>query len=91
MEIEVKYQACNLCNALCRNINDNFKSVSFEIFNNGDIHIKIILEKRTEIEDEYINDMSAEFEASQQTNFVTTIEVEVKTDSPPLQNIVYQK
>ena len=34
MEIEVKYQACNLSDSLHRNINDNFKSVSFEILDN---------------------------------------------------------
>jgi hypothetical protein len=43
MEIEIKYQACNLCDAF-RNINNNF-SVSFGNIKYGDIQTKIILSK----------------------------------------------
>ena len=63
MEIEVKYQVCNLCNALCRNNNDNFKSVSFEIIDNGSIQTKIVLSEFSEQEEEYIDDLIAEFSA----------------------------
>lgn len=90
IEIEVKYQACNLCDAICRNINDNFESVSFEIADNGDIQTKIILSVLTEQEEEYIDDLVAEFSALQERNCVLKPIVEIG-DSLPLKNIVYQK
>lgn len=90
MEIEVKYQACNLCDALCRNINDNFESVSFEILDNGDIQTKIVLSELTEQEEEYIDDLIAEFSALQERNCILKPIVDIG-NSPPLQNIVYQK
>lgn len=90
MEIEVKYQTCNLCDALHRNINDNFKSVSFEILDNGDIQAKIVLSKLTEQEEQYIDDLVAEFSALQVRNCVLKPAV-VIGNSPPFRNIVYQK
>lgn len=90
MEIEEKYQACNLCDALCRNINDNFESVSFEIIDNGDIQTKIVLSELTEQEEEYIDDLIAEFSALQERNCILKPIVDIG-NSPPLQNIVYQK
>lgn len=90
MEIEVKYQTCNLCDALHRNINDNFESVSFEILDNGDIQTKIVLMELTGQEEEYIDDLIAEFSALQERNCVLKPIVEIG-DSPPLKNIVYQK
>ncbi len=90
MEIEVKYQACNLCDALCRNINDNFESVSFEILANGDIQTKIVLSELTEQEEEYIDDLIAEFSALQERNCILKPIVDIG-NSPTLQNIVYQK
>jgi len=90
MEIEEKYQACNLCDALCRNINDNFESVSFEILDNGDIQTKIVLVELTEQEEEYIDDLIAEFSAVQIGDWVLKPIVKIG-DSPPLKNIVYQK
>ena len=88
---ELKYQACNLCDALHRNINDNFESVSFEICDDGNLQVKIILEERTEVEDEYIDDMITEFEALQQTNCVREPLVEIGKNKLPLKNLVYQK
>lgn len=90
MEIEVKYPACNLSDALCRNINDNFESVSFEIIDNGDIQTKIVLSELTEQEEEYIDDLIAEFSALQERNCILKPIVDIG-NSPPLQNIVYQK
>lgn len=89
--IEIKYQTCNLCYALLRNINDNFISVSFDFDDNDDILVKVILEKQTEVEDNYINDMSAEFSASQQSDCVKKVQVEVGNQHSPLENLVYQK
>jgi len=89
--IEIKYQTSNLCDALLRNINDNFVSVSFDFVGNSDILVKVILGKRTQVEDDYIDDMSAEFAASQQRDCVRKIQVEVGKHHAPLQNVVYQK
>lgn len=90
MEMYVKYQFCNLCDALCRNINDNFESVSFEIIGNGDILVKIVLYELTEQEENYIDDLIAEFSALQEKDCVLKPVIEIG-DSPPLKNVVYQK
>jgi hypothetical protein len=90
MEIEVKYQACLLNEALIRNINDNFESVSFEIFANGDIQTKVVLSELTEQEEEYIYDLMAEFTAKQVNDCVLRPIIEIGY-SPPLRYIVYQK
>lgn len=89
--IRIKYQACNLCSALLRNINDNFKSVSFEFINEDEIQIKIILHKRTGVEDDYIEDMITEFSSLQESNCVALPIVEVGNHRQPLQNLVYNK
>jgi hypothetical protein len=88
--IEEKYLACNLCDALCRNINDNFESVSFEILANGDIQTKIVLSEFTEQEEEYIDDLIGEFSAAQIGDWVLKPIVDIG-NNPPLKNIVYQK
>ena len=90
MEIEVKYQTCALSEALNRNINDNFESVSFEILDNGDIQTKIVLSELTEQEEEYVDDLIAEFSAKQENDCVLKPVIEVG-DSPPLKYLVYQK
>jgi hypothetical protein len=89
MENEIKYQSCNLVDALCRNINDNFKSVSFEILEKGNIQIKIVLTKLTKTEEEYIDDLIAEFSAMQERNCV--LEPIIELGSFPLRNLVYSK
>lgn len=90
MEIEEKSQACALSEALIRNINDNFESVSFEILVNGDIQTKIVLSELTEQEEEYVDDFMAEFSVKQENDCVLKPVIEVG-DSPPLKNLVYQK
>lgn len=90
MEIEVKCQTCALSEALNRNINDNFESVSFEILDNGDIQTKIVLSELTEQEEEYVDDLMAEFSAKQENDCVLKPVIEVG-DSPPLKYLVYQK
>ena len=90
MELEVKYQACALNEALIRNINNNFESVSFEIIDNGDIQTKIVLSELTEQEEEYIDDLIAEFSAKQENDCVLKPIVDIG-NSPPLKNLVYQK
>ena len=90
MELEVKYLACALNEALIRNINNNFESVSFEIIDNGDIQTKIVLSELTEQEEEYIDDLIAEFSAKQENDCVLKPIVDIG-NSPPLKNLVYQK
>lgn len=90
IEIEVKYQACALNEALIRNVNENFESVSFEITDNGDIQTKIVLSELTEQEEEYIDDLIAEFSAKQENDCVLKPIVDIG-NSPPLKNVVYQK
>ena len=90
MELEVKYQSCVLNEALIRNINDNFESVSFEIIDNGNIQTKVVLSEMTEQEEEYIDDLIAEFAAKQEKDCVLSPIIEIG-DSPPLKYIVYQK
>lgn len=88
---EVKYQTCNISNALLRNINDNFISVSFDFEGNNYLVVKVVLVKRTEKEDGYIEDMIAEFSALQESDSVRKVLVEVGVEHFPLQNLVYQK
>jgi hypothetical protein len=89
-EFEVQVQICNLCDSLLRNINDNFKNVSFDILGNGNIQVKIILENQSEEEDEYIDDISAEFSATQESNIVEKFEV-VTDNTEPRTYIVYNR
>lgn len=90
--VEIKYQTCNLCDALHRNINDNFISVSFEILDNGDIQTKFVLSELTEQEEEYIGDLTAEFEAKQESDRVLRPIVKIGlSNNLPLRNLVYQK
>lgn len=89
MSEEELYQMWNVSTALCRNINDNFRSVSFEILDNGDIQVKVVLSTRTEVEEEYIDDMSVEMAASDELDRVLVPIIEVGNDVP-LKNVVYR-
>ena len=89
-DYEVKYQACNLSDALHRNVNDNFESVSFRLLNDGHIDLRIVLKSRTYTEDEYIEDITVEFSALQSTNCVNRAEILVGKNNYPLENIVYK-
>lgn len=89
---QIKLQTCNLCDAMHRNITDNFVSVSFKIENNGEIKVKIVLKTITTIEEEYIDDLITEFESMQEYNNVKEVIVtEDKEDSVLLENVVYRQ
>ena len=88
-DLLIKYHAGILCDSLHRNINDNFVSVSFEILRDGTIKIKIVLKSKTNIEIEYINDISAEFEAVQGIDNLSEVEIVVDKYALPLVHIVY--
>jgi hypothetical protein len=88
---EVKYQYCNLCDALHRNINDNFESVSFDIDTRGEIQVQVVLLSQTSVELDYIDDLMCEFFASQQRDIVKMAIVTVDSNRLPLENIVYAR
>jgi hypothetical protein len=87
---EIKFQSGNIVKALLRNINDNFKSVSFEIKRNGDLQIQIVLYKQTELEGEYIDDMMVELSALQINDRVLVPIVKIGGNHAPLENLVFQ-
>jgi hypothetical protein len=88
---QIKLQACNLCDAMHRNINDNFQSVSFRIESNDEISVKIVLSNMTDEEEEYIDDIISEFESRQENNNVKKVVLTKDKASLPYENIVYQK
>ena len=88
---EIKFQACNLCYAMLRNINDNFESVSFTICDDGDIQVKIILTKKSVVEEGYIDDLIAEFTAKQEGDKVRVPDIVVGKNHQPLDNLVFRK
>lgn len=88
---EIKYQFCNLSNALHRNINDNFNSISFEIDTTGEIQVKIVLLNQTPVELDYIDDLMCEFSALQESDIVKMAIVTVDSNSLPLENVVFAR
>ena len=87
---EIKFQSGNIANALIRNINDNFKNVSFEIKGNRDLQVQIVLYKQTELEEEYIDDMMVELSALQIDDRVLEPIVKIERNHAPLENLVFQ-
>jgi hypothetical protein len=87
----IEYQTCNLCQAMLRNINDNFLCVSFDLIGDRDIVVRIALAQRTEIEEQYVDDMMAEFSSLQESNCVKPPEIQVGQGKLPLRYLVYRK
>ncbi len=85
---EAKLQISHLCDAMIRNINDNFYNVSLSINNSQEIYVQIVLLKRTEIEDEYIDDLVTEFESMQEGNFVKKVVITEDLNCKPFDYIV---
>lgn len=91
-DYETKLQACNLCDALHRNINDDFQSVSFDFDDKNDIQVKIVMNKNIEQNNELFEDISVEFSAVQMTDCVESFLVTLaKDDNLPLKNVVYRQ
>lgn len=90
-EFFINLQKSNLADALVRNINDNFISVSFDVAKNGFIQIRIIVEEYTSVEEDYIEDIAGEFTASQESDILEDIEIVVNKDSRPLRHIVFNR
>ena len=91
-DYEIKLQACNLCDSLHRNINDAFDSVSFDIDENYDIQVKIVMNNSIEEYKEELEDISVEYSALQTTNNIKPFIVALATgDDSPLSNVVYRK
>jgi hypothetical protein len=89
--LDIKYHACLLCDAMVRNINENFSCISFEILSGGDVQVQVILDIATSAEYEYIDDLMAEFTTMQQTDCVKTPKIEIGRNRVPLKNIVFRK
>lgn len=87
----INVQKSILVDALARNINDNFINVSFDLLKNRHIHIRIILEKCTESEEEYLEDISGEFEASQEADILDKYEIIQDKSIKPLRHVVYNR
>ena len=88
---EIRYQACNICNSMLRNINDNFLTVSFDFLDDGNLLVKVVLKQKGKSEVEYIDDMIAELSALQESNCVSKPQVEVGSQHSPLRHLVYQR
>lgn len=87
----IEYQTCNLCQAMLRNINDNFLSVSFDLIGDGDIVVRIVLAQRSDVEEGYIDDIMAEFASLQDSNCIRPPQLQVGLDKLPLRYLVYRK
>ena len=90
LDYEIKLQTANLCQAMLKNINDNFSNVSFEILANDDIQVKIILLQQTKIETELIDDLIAEFAALQKRDNVLPPIIITSNQETALSNLVYR-
>lgn len=88
-EFVIKNKMIELCDSIVRNINDNFRNISFNMEQNGHIQIKIILDYITEKEYNYIDDMSAEFEAAQESDVIKKIELTTDINSEPFSHVIY--
>jgi hypothetical protein len=88
---EVKFQYINLRDALIRNLNDNFISVSFEIIDGGDVQTQFILSAVTETEMGYIADIMAEFSLHQFKNTVLPPKIVLNSYTVFLENVVFSK
>ena len=86
----IMFQMGNLCYAMHRNINDNFRNISFRILENGMIQVQVILAELTEAEEEYIDDMCAEFSALQSEDIVPKFIATADSASSPFEHVVYQ-
>lgn len=91
MKEEIRILMCELADSLVRNVNDNFINVSFDIMEDGFIQTKIILKNQTDIEDDYIDDIAAEFSAVQEKNIINKFEVTTDIKSKPLKYTVLSK
>ncbi|MBI2273954.1 MAG: hypothetical protein HYU70_09175 [Bacteroidetes bacterium] len=88
---ELKFQFCNLSDALHRNVTDNFESVSFNITKDNFIQVQVVLKEKTSTDMEYIDDFIAEFSALQETDNVLPPIVKEKDKNLPLKYVVFQQ
>jgi len=87
---EIRFQASCLCQALVRNINQNFVSVSFEVLYDGTILVRFGLSSRSQIEEELIEDAIAEFSSMQEVDCIRAPEIRLWPFNDCLTNIVYR-
>ncbi len=86
----IKVLSCRLLISLLRNINDNFESISFDLKENGDIQVKVILSQIGDCEKELIEDIEAEFTATQEEDIVLPFLVTDNMFDSLFQNVVFK-
>ncbi len=88
-EIEMMFHACNVCQALVRNISNNFLSVSFALTRSKLIDLKISLESATLTDYNLIEDFVAELSALYEYDCVGNVLIVEGSEHLPLSNLVY--
>jgi len=88
---DAKILKCGLCDSILRNINDHFINISFDILKGNIIQVKVILDKRTEVEDEYIDEICVEFEAAIGEDIINPFEITTDIKSMHRFYVVYNR
>jgi hypothetical protein len=86
---DVKLVFCSLCQAMLRNINNNFKSVSFDIFN-GNVKVKVVLFQIDDDDESLIKDMMAELSSMSETNNILTAQIETDAGQDYCRYLLYR-
>jgi len=90
VDCNVKLIYSELCRAMQRNVSNNFQNISFDIINNGDIQVKIMLYSRSDDDYELIDDLIAEFSSTRESNDVLKPFVSINSAESPLRYLIYQ-
>jgi hypothetical protein len=86
---QIKKITSELCQAMLRNVNENFDSVSFDVLPDNDIQVRVILKNGTEKEEELIDDLIAEFSALQESDIIRPAQI-CSLEEAPLPFLVYK-
>lgn len=81
-DYDIKLIYSNLCIALQRNLNQNFRSISFEILNDKNIQVKIILYNSSYAEEDLIEDFIGELAALSSNNNILPPIVTTRCEQP---------
>lgn len=90
VDCNVKLIYSELCMAMQRNVSNNFQNISFDIINNGDIQVKIMLYSQSDDDYELIDDLIAEFSSTRESNDVLKPLVSINSAENPLKYLIYQ-
>jgi hypothetical protein len=90
VDYEIKLTYSNLCAAMVRNVNNNFRNISFDILNNKDVQVKVILYNKSEADQELIDDLISEFSSMGITNNVLKPIISTDIKENYLRYLIYQ-